>query len=311
MPLLHKTTVSPPQTSDDDPRIGHLLGRSLEPNVTPRAVLIGFPSDTGVTINGGRAGASEAPRAIRKELYKMTPNAGEPKTFAGLIESSADPGDVNITGDLESDQKALGEAVGFYLEKGIVPVILGGGHETAYGHFLGYAEADLNTAIINLDAHTDVRPLKKGNAHSGSPFRQAMEHNSGCCEQYLAAGLQPHSVAGSHAGYIQEKGGRLLFRDETNITRFSGFLHEAAGTRIMVTFDMDAVDQSFAPGVSAPCVNGLHPDFWLTAAYLAGKNQKVTSFDLSEVNPTYDRDHQTAKLAALTVWHFLLGLSHR
>jgi len=79
----------------------------------------------------------------------------------------------------------------------------------------------------------------------------------------------------------------------------------------MVTFDMDAVDQSQAPGVSAPCANGLRSDLWLTAAYLAGRNEQVTSFDLSEVNPRHDRDNQTAKLAAATIWNFLQGLSER
>ena len=87
--------------------------------------------------------------------------------------------------------------------------------------------------------------------------------------------------------------------------------HEHESERLMVTFDMDAVDQAFAPGVSAPCVNGLHHDLWLTAAYLAGRNEQVSSFDLSEVNPSFDRDGQTAKLAALTIWQFLLGLSQR
>jgi formiminoglutamase len=162
-----------------------------------------------------------------------------------------------------------------------------------------------------LDAHTDVRPLKDGEAHSGSPFRQALEHQSNCAEKYLVAGLQPHSVALSHLKYIEEKNGHCLFRDETNITSISGLFFEHDSDRLMVTFDMDAVDQSQAPGVSAPCANGLASDLWLTAAYMAGRNKKVASFDLSEVNPFFDQDNQTAKLAALTIWHFLLGLSQR
>ena len=102
-----------------------------------------------------------------------------------------------------------------------------------------------------------------------------------------------------------------MFRDETNITSISGLFHQHESDRLMVTFDMDAVDQSQAPGVSAPCANGLPSDLWVTAAYLAGRNKQVTSFDLSEVNPRHDRDNQTAKLAALTIWNFLLGLSER
>lgn len=311
MSLLQKVNISLPDTSDEDPRIGHLLDQTPDREKIPGAVIIGFPSDRGVKRNGGRSGASEGPSAIREQLYKMTPDAEDPASFSELVKSSGDAGNINIIGDVESDQQALGEVVASYLRENAVPIILGGGHETAFGHFLGYAKANLSTAILNMDAHTDVRPLKNGKAHSGSPFRQAMEHESNCCKQYLAAGLQPHSVAKSHIKYINDKGGRVVFREETNITKFSGLFDITGSERIMVTFDMDAVDQAFAPGVSAPCTNGLHPDLWLTAAYLAGRNKNVTSFDLSEVNPYYDRDDQTAKLAALTIWHFLLGISQR
>ncbi|HLR25294.1 MAG TPA: formimidoylglutamase, partial [Fodinibius sp.] len=278
---------------------------------SPKVVLLGFPSDEGVKRNGGREGAAEAPDEIRKELYKMTPDAEETEPFNNLLEHTNGIGDVNVSGALASDQELLGKIVAGYLEQDVIPVILGGGHETAFGHFLGYAEAGLTTSIFNLDAHTDVRPLKNGQAHSGSPFRQALEHESNCAETYLAAGLQPHAVAKSHINYIEEKSGSVLFRDETNITSISGLFHQHESKRLMVTFDMDAVDQSQAPGVSAPCANGLPSDLWLTAAYLAGRNGQVTSFDICEVNPTYDRDGQTAKLAALTIWNFLLGVSQR
>jgi len=311
MSLLKQVSVSVPKTRDDDPRIGQLIESDLSKNDTPRAVIIGFPSDKGVTINGGRAGAADAPEAIRKQLYKMTPNSENHDAFVELIGNMRDVGDLNIRYEVEEDQQNLGKVLASYLEQGVIPIILGGGHETAFGHFAGYAEAGLKTAIFNLDAHTDVRPLKEGQAHSGSPFRQAIEHESECAEMYLVTGLQPQSVAKSHLRYIKNSGGEYMFRDETNITSISGLFHQHESDRLMVTFDMDAVDQSQAPGVSAPCSNGLPSDLWVTAAYLAGRNKQVTSFDLSEVNPRHDRDNQTAKLAALTIWNFLLGLSER
>ncbi len=311
MSLLKQVSVSVPKTRDDDPRIGQLIESDLSKNDTPRAVIIGFPSDKGVTINGGRAGAADAPEAIRKQLYKMTPNSENHDAFVELIGNMRDVGDLNIRYEVEEDQQNLGKVLASYLEQGVIPIILGGGHETAFGHFAGYAEAGLKTAIFNLDAHSDVRPLKEGQAHSGSPFRQAIEHESECAEMYLVTGLQPQSVAKSHLRYIKNSGGEYMFRDETNITSISGLFHQHESDRLMVTFDMDAVDQSQAPGVSAPCANGLPSDLWITAAYLAGRNKQVTSFDLSEVNPRHDRDNQTAKLAALTIWNFLLGLSER
>ncbi len=311
MSNLKKVSTDIPKAADNDPRIGHLLGSNLNENDKPKAVIIGFPSDKGVQINGGRPGASDAPEEIRKQLYKMTPNAEDYEAFVELTACCQDLGDLNITGELDEDQQQMGDVLAGYLEQDVVPIILGGGHETAFAHFLGYAKTELKTSIFNLDAHTDVRPLKDGQAHSGSPFRQALQHDSSCAESYLVAGLQPHSVARSHLQFIEKHNGQYLFRDETNITSISGFFHQHDSDRLMVTFDMDAVDQSQAPGVSAPCVNGLPADLWLTAAYLAGRNKQVTSFDLSEVNPLHDRDDQTAKLAALTIWHFLLGLSQR
>ncbi|HET6528815.1 MAG TPA: formimidoylglutamase [Balneolaceae bacterium] len=311
MSLLKPSLIESPKTPDDDPRLGRFLKSVLNENTTPKAAIIGFPSDEGVKRNGGRPGAAKAPDAIRKQLYKMTPPAQSHEPFVHLLNETVDAGNVQISGDVEADQEALGNVVAGFLEQAAIPIILGGGHETAFGHFSGYVETGLETSIFNLDAHTDVRPLKDGKAHSGSPFRQAIEDESNCCEQYLVAGLQPYSVARSHLDFIENHRGRYLFRDETNITSISGFFNEHESERLMVTFDMDAVDQSQAPGVSAPCANGLPADLWLTAAYLAGRNEKVTSFDLAEVNPEFDRDHQTAKLAALTIWNFLLGLSER
>lgn len=311
MPDLKIPSVPVPETNENDPRIGHWLQQGIDDLDSIEAVLIGFPSDIGVRRNGGRPGASEAPQEIRKQLYKMTPSAEYYQPFVDFLESCSDVGDLAVTGKLAEDQQNLGKVVAGYLEQDIVPIVLGGGHETAFGHFLGYIESELPTSIFNLDAHTDVRPLKDGEPHSGSPFRQALEHDSGVGETYLVAGLQPHSVAQAHLEFINEHDGHYKFRDETNITSISGLFHQHESDHLMVTFDMDAVDQSQAPGVSAPCTNGLPADLWLTAAYLAGRNDEVSSFDVSELNPLHDRDEQTAKLTALTVWHFMLGLSQR
>lgn len=308
--LFMETEITTPDTDKDDPRIGHLIGLDLEKNETPWAVLIGFPSDEGVRRNGGRTGAAQAPDAIRNQLFRLTPDGEQSERFVKLLRHTLDAGNMKITGDVEKDQEKLGETVAPFLQNGVVPIILGGGHETAFGHFLGYVKAEKTCRILNLDAHPDVRPLKNGKAHSGSPFRQALEHDSGTCNGYVVAGLQPHSFALSHRRYLEDKGSLFFMRDEMNVRMFRDLFGDNSDS-LMVTFDMDAVDQAYAPGVSAPAANGLAPDLWLHAARLAGQSGAVASFDLSEVNPIYDRDHQTARLGALTIWHFLTGLARR
>ena len=91
--------------------------------------------------------------------------------------------------DLEADQERLGPSARAAFGAGAVPIVLGGGHETAYGHFLGHVHAQRRVAILNWDAHPDVRPMDDSQGSSGTPFRQALEHPSGLCRGYTVAGL--------------------------------------------------------------------------------------------------------------------------
>lgn len=290
--MYSPTLVQPPVTDSADPRIGQLLARDP---VHAHTVLLGFPSDIGVEINGGRRGACEAPEAIREWLYRMTP---DPQVEASWYHGVCDLGDLELSGRIDEDQELLGEAVGELLEKGYFVLLMGGGHETSYGHFLGYVKAQIPLSILSWDSHPDVRPLKHGRPHSGSPFRQALEHPSALLQHYRVVGLQPQSVAAAHLRYIEERGGSYLWRDRADL----GSATRGLGESVMVSFDLDAVDEAHAPGVSAPAVHGLTVGEWLAAARWAGGCKSVRSIDLCEVNPRCDRDGQTARLAALTLW---------
>ncbi len=293
----------------DDRRIGHLLGCALGDGL-PRVVIVGFPCDEGVRRNGGRIGASEAPDAIRKHFYRLALDQETGDGFESLVENTLDLGNVEISGDLEAAQTELGRSIAGYLGEDVVLVVLGGGHETSYGHFLGYVEAGIPVEILNWDAHADVRPLEEGLGHSGSPFRQVLLHPSGLCHSYRVVGLQRHSNAPSHLAFVCEHGGSFLFSDEISEKRISQLL-DSGRESLLVSLDMDVVDQSFAPGVSAPAVGGLAQDLILGLAVSAGKSPGVKSFDLVEVNPWVDESERTSRLAAVTLWKFLSGLVHR
>jgi formiminoglutamase len=298
-----------PITSPDDQRLGHLLGRDLEPGLRPAVTLIGFPVDEGVRRNAGRIGAALAPDEIRQSLFRMSPIPGS-REFASLWRRTRDWGNLRATGKLEQDQENLGLVACSCLTKGAIAVILGGGHETAYGHFLAYVKAGRDVSILNWDAHADVRETPDGRGHSGSPFRQALLHPEGRCREYLVAGLLPYSVSQGHLEFITANRGQYFWRSALSRELIDEIYFSLKG-RTMVTFDMDAVDQSHAPGVSAPAGDGLTTDLWLYAAYRAGRCPVVTSIDLVEVNPDLDRDKQTSRLAAVTLWHFFRGLAER
>jgi formiminoglutamase len=289
-------------------RIGEVIGGRLKEENTPRVVLAGFPSDEGVSRNHGRPGAALAPPAIRDALYALHTDPSD--ALLRLLEHTKDLGDTPISGELETDQLTLAERIAPWLETGAIPIILGGGHETAYGHFLAHVNARQNVTILNLDAHPDVRPLNDRKGHSGSPFRQSILHPSGLCRQYIVAGLLEARLVPEHLEFISQNGGRYYWRSDLSVGAI-GRIYASLPDPMMVSFDMDAVDQAFAPGVSAPATGGMTDELWLYACKMAGRNPATVSMDLVEVNPRFDTGRRTVLLAAESVLAFLIGISER
>jgi len=306
----------------DDPRLGEVIefwkgdAAALKPG---RAVIVGFPQDEGVRRNGGRAGAAEAPRDIRSHLWRLVPCDGSTGTDLSA-RPPLDIGDVLAKGTLEDSQDALATVIAELLTRKAVPVILGGGHETAYGHYLGYVGAKKPVGIINLDAHLDVRPLIDGKGHSGSPFRQALEHPQQPLpgNMYVCIGVQPQSISQAHLQYVSQRGGTVAwcasvqsaFATERLLARHIARMQKAR-RQVYVSIDADVVRQADMPGVSAPNPSGLPGHDLMAAARHAGGQPAVSSFDVVEINPRLDHDGQSTRWAALVVWHFLMGLAER
>jgi formiminoglutamase len=302
----------------DDPRLGEVLvpwrgdAAALSPG---RAVLVGFPQDEGVRRNHGRPGAAEAPHAIRHQLARLVP--WDPVDDIDLARvPPLDAGNVRLEGGLEATQEALGEVVGGILAAGAVPVVLGGGHETAYGVYLGYVAAAKDVALVNLDAHLDVRPTASG-ATSGTPFRQGLEHPTRPLpgSRYVCLGAQPHAVSRQHWHDLRQRGGVVRWCGEMRGALAQHFVRErdrlAAECPVHVTLDADVVQAADVPGVSAPNPLGLAGAEVAAWARLAGRSPAVSGFDLVEINPRHDSDGRSARWAALVIWNLLVGLAAR
>jgi formiminoglutamase len=282
-----------------------------------RPALVGFPHDEGVRRNRGRPGAAAAPAAIRSWLYRLV--SYDPETGADLAGLNLlDMGDLVLEGDLEQAQDALGQLLRVLLERKVVPIVVGGGHETAYGHYLGYVAAGIDVAVVNVDAHLDVRPLIDGRGHSGSPFRQLREHPSRplAGTRHACLGAQPASVSREHLEYVRQGGGAVVWASATegNLVEVFERVRErlvGSGCPVYVTLDADVVRASDVPGVSAPNPLGLPGQEVAWWARHVGMCAAVSSFDLVEINPRFDIDDRSARWAAAVIWHFLSGLASR
>jgi formiminoglutamase len=295
-----------------DVRWGDLILQTKRDLKKAKIVLIGFPTDVGVARNGGRIGAAHGPDAIRQQLNKLTPHVGMAEQHQALLQVVCDYGDIPTSEDLEVDQTKLAELVDHLLSKNMIPIVLGGGHETTYGHALGYMRSNRAFSVLNIDAHTDVRPLRGplSLGHSGSPFRQLLDTIYSTSVHYAVMGVQYHSVAFEHVNYIYEKSGECIFRDDLSHNWYQVCIDKIQSPTLL-TIDLDVLDQAFAPGVSAPNMNGITPHELYQLAYYAGMNPYVLSVDVVELNPTYDIDHHTARIAALIIWWFTVGYLQR
>lgn len=265
-------------------------------------VFLGFCCDEGVRRNQGRIGSKDSPAALRKVLAGL-PNHMKPNT------KIADAGDVFCaTEDLEAAQNELAKRVAQILDKGGFPVVLGGGHEVTYGHFNGLKSHSKtkNIGVINLDAHFDIRPLVNGQGNSGTGFYQIFEDakQEGFEARYLALGIQDISNTPGLFNYAKDKGVQVIKREEIfpeNIDRLISQIQGFADSSddIYLTVDMDVFAAAYAPGVSAPAFHGIVPDnnfIKIFQSFLQLPNLK--SIDFAEINPLYDIDNRTTKLAA-------------
>jgi formiminoglutamase len=74
---------------------------------------------------------------------------------------------------------------------------------------------------------------------------------------------------------------------------------------LYLSVDLDGFSSAFAPGVSAPSPMGFDPEVAFKVFDLLGKSKKLISLDVVELNPTYDQDQATARLAARCVEYVL------
>lgn len=294
-------------------------------------VFIGFCSEQGIDRNHGRVGAALAPGFLRRQMSSLPCRfSREVKLFdAGNIVLDADD-EIEEKGEmicgtnldiakaenisLEEGQRLLGLAVNRILELGLFPIVLGGGHETTFGHYQGqllHAEqknAKPDLAIVNFDAHFDIRPYEHGSS-SGSMFRQIADlcEARGLQYGYMPIGIQEHSNTVSLFKTAQERKVDYILAKKIQNSTFASILervdyfmyqHESA----YITVCTDVFSSAFAPAVSAPQALGLNPEIVLPIIKHVLRTRKIKGFDICEISPRYDSDNTTANLGAVIIF---------
>jgi formiminoglutamase len=261
--------------------------------------ILGYACDEGVKRNNGRQGAVNGPKAIREQLSKLSAQFSE-KTVT-------DYGDIVAhENNIELAQKLFSNVIKEIIKSGQLSIGIGGSHDLAYGHFCGIQKAlpkvkSTKIGILNFDAHFDLRPTIN-RANSGTPFYQIMKE-FGTNVEYLALGIQKISNSNSLYKIASEFGVNHIPAEDCTLDNLNNVINIIDNNfkecnYLYVSIDLDGFTSEHAPGVSAPSPFGFSVNFFRSVFEHVLKTKNVVAIDIVELNPVYDIDSITAKLAA-------------
>jgi len=258
---------------------------------------MGIPSVLGIPFDGQSSylrGAGDAPAKIREALRCDASNSwselGVDLGAAGVYE---DAGDLEF---FEEDAVAAIEGgVGALIDEGKRPVLLGGDHSITYPIVKAVARRHGELTIFHFDAHPDLYDEFEGNRLSHAcPFARIME--AGLAKRLVQVGIR---TINRH-----QREQALRFGVEVVEMRALPAYEKLRATGpVYITFDMDALDPAFAPGVSHREPGGM--SVREAIAHLHAIEGEIVGADVVEYNPVRDIAGVTATVAAKIVKEIL------
>ena len=267
--------------------------------------LLGLPYDASSSF---QRGAAAGPAAIRRALASASSNLWT----EGLVDLGA-PGVLDDAGDVDVGDGEDGAAARAAIERGVAaalagegrggggrPIALGGDHSVTYPALRAVRRAHpRGLAVVQFDAHPDLYDAFEGDRHShASQMARAMEE--GLADRLVQVGIR--TMNGHQRAQADRFGVEVV-----DVRTWSG---AAAGSAlaerlvfdvpVSVTFDVDALDPAFAPGVSHREPGGLTVRQALDAIH-AIRTPALVAADVVELNPSNDVNGVTAMVCAKVV----------
>jgi len=268
---------------------------------------VGVPLDTGTS---NRAGARFGPRQIRAESCLIRPYnmATRAAPFDSLM--VADIGDVAInTFDLIKSINIIEAAYEEILSQGCKPLTMGGDHTIAIPILRAINKKYGPVGLVHVDAHADVNEHMFGEkfAH-GTPFRVAVEEGLLDCKRVVQIGLRGTGYAADDFDWPRRQGFRVVQVEDCWYKSLTPLMAEVSeqlkGGPVYISFDIDGLDPSFAPGTGTPEVGGLTGSQALEI--IRGcRGLDIIGGDLVEVAPPYDPSGNTALTGANLLFEML------
>ncbi len=274
------------------------------------ACFVGVPLDTGTS---NRAGARFGPRAIRAESCLLRPYNMATRAAPYDSMQVADIGDVAInTFNLRKSMDIVTEAYDEILAHGCVPLTMGGDHTIVLPILRAMKKRYGALGVVHVDAHADVNDTMFGEkiAH-GTPFRRAIEERLIDGNRVAQIGLRGTGYTAEDFDWSRSQGIRVVQAEECWYKSVAPIMDEVRAKLgkgpVYLSFDIDGLDPSFAPGTGTPEIGGL--TIWQGLEIIRGcRGLDIVGCDLVEISPPYDASGNTALVGANLLYEMLCVL---
>jgi agmatinase len=254
-----------------------------------KIVILGIPDES--QSHALRKGASEAPHFIREVSHMRDSFTRKGKKSLGLPFNGIKQKIIDY-GDISKDQ--INEVFSKIVSKEKIPIMMGGDHSITRDVIKAIASEKGPLSLVYFDAHPDF--VSSTQNYYGSVFYDVLPHidpktslqiGIRTPEQEELDNLKKYEIKVITPFDIVEKG----------VKEISNLISQKIGKNVYISFDMDCIDPSFAPGVSVPVPMGLKN---VEAVYLlkAIVEQGIVGMDIMEVCPSYDIKDRTSHLAS-------------
>ena len=273
--------------------------------------IVGVPLDIGTS---NRTGTRYGPRQIRTESVLVRPYSMA--TGAAPFDSFqvADTGDVALNAyDLPASIRLIEQHYDAMLQADVIPISLGGDHTVSLPILRALARKHGPMALVHVDAHADTNDEMFGEKIThGTIFRRAIEEKLVEPDAMVQIGLRATGYSAEDFDWARSQGVQVVQAEDCWYQSLAPLMDEVR-TRIgaekpcYLSFDIDGLDPSVAPGTGTPEPAGLTASQGLEVIRgCAGLN--LVGCDLVEVSPPYDPSGNTALLAGNLIFEMLCSL---
>jgi agmatinase len=259
--------------------------KSLEEFPDYRIAILGIPFDEKSSYLRGAAAGPAAIRAVSTgKCYCAWTELGIDLEEETVL---VDLGDVDVSGDSDKTFSLIEKSVSKILGTGAVPVVLGGDHSITLPVLRAFASRTKPLDVLHFDAHPDLYDDLYGDRLSHAcPFARVLDE--GLAANVVQVGVR--AVTSDHRKKALKHGVRMIEMKE-----IGGPLHLKFSNPLYISFDLDALDPAFAPGVSHHEPGGLSTRQALQV--IQSLQAKIVGLDVVELNPSRDPSGITAAVA--------------